>query len=812
MAIKFSISTVKKILHIPEEVPRFVQISLTNSCNLSCKMCIRNYIDVDKRHMRWEDFTIIVDKLKGVRQISLGGMGESLTHPRFFDAVRYCKARGFKVQLTSNALLLNREGVLEKIIKSGLDSISFSIESLGDDHEIGHANSESARNIEALIAKKKEVGSKTPKVVLQPILFKDTLKDLYDIIKWGAKIGVDRVNVVRVDLRFVPDMKRPSVEEEREIFKEFARLRKEYKIRIDCLQDRIFDGAAGFIYKHAKRLLDLDNWCYRFQDFIYVNVNGNVHPCCLSEEQVMGNLLKQGLKEIWHGERFNYIRRHQGEFSYCKRCDFLRLKQISALRRKALLINPRKGWRPALGLLYIASYLRGAGYEVKVIEFIDESFFPAKNERLWKQFYDYDPDFIGLGVISWNRLVAKKIIEKIRSSTKGKVIVCGGKDPTFKPEIYFAYGADFVVMGEGEETMVELLNAVNSSAPLENVRGISYLKERKIVKNGERQPMDVAHLPFPAFDLVNYEHYCNIRLGGIPGHFIRTGFLMANRGCPYRCRFCSDPIRSLYRERPLDAIISEIKWQIENWRIEGLVLLDDLFYFSDKRVTEFCERILKENLKLKLYAQGRVDRIGSSDTLKLMKKAGFIQLAIGVESGSQRMLDVMKKGTTVERTRDVIQRVNEAGIYSYAFLIIGFPEETVEDLELTARFLEKVKPTFVAVNHFMPMPGTQYYDETTEHGFDGLSFSLTENQERFYSSVPRDTIMSYRKAFFALAEKSADLNLLRYPSFYMWVAKLIFFRPIVILKGIYIQKKTKRYPSYFDAVRTSMINYRICGC
>ncbi len=480
------------------------------------------------------------------------------------------------------------------------------------------------------------------------------------------------------------------------------------------------------------------------------------------------------------------------------------------MKNRVVLINPRKGWRPALGLLYIASYLRQAGYEVKVIEFIDEIFFPGKNRRIWEELYEYDPDFIGLGIISWNRHVAGEIIRKVRDTTVNKVIICGGKDPTFKPEIYFNFGADFVVLGEGEETIVELLGVINSGSPLEKVKGICFVKSGQMIWAESRPPADVKNLLFPAFDLIDYKHYCNIRLGGIPGHFIRTGFIMANRGCPYRCRFCTDSIRGVYRERPMDSIINEIKWQIKNWKIEGLVFLDDLFCFDEKRAVEFCQRVINENIKLKFYAQGRVDSIGKEETINLMKQAGFFQLAIGIESGSQRMLDIMQKGTRIDQITQTIRRIDNAGIYSYAFLIVGFPEETSRDLDLTAQFLEKVKPTFVTVNYFMPMPGTKYYKDD-ECALGELSFSLTESRQNFRSSVPREEIIRYRKKYLSLAQRSANLNLLRYPSFYVWVVHLVFFHPEVIFKGIFLQKRKKIYTSYFEAIRSTMINYRIYG-
>jgi Predicted Fe-S oxidoreductases len=327
--IQMLTSTVKKIAHIPETLPKYVQISLTNYCNLSCTMCIRNYIDVDRRHMPWDDFVEIVDKLEGVEQIALAGMGESLTHPKIFDAVKHCKGKGYKVQLTSNALLLGQNDNIEKIIQSGIDSMSFSVESVSKDYELGHNNSEAARNIENLIKRKNILKSETPKVVIQPILFKDKVNDVYEVIEWAKKIGAQRVNIVRVDLRFVSNMSRPNVGEEKKIFKEFARLRKKLDFRIDCLQDQVFDGLQGFFYKHTKHLFGLDSWCYRFQDFVYIDVNGNVHPCCLDKDQIVGNLLEESLADIWRGKMFNYLRKNQEKFTYCQKCDFIRLKQVA---------------------------------------------------------------------------------------------------------------------------------------------------------------------------------------------------------------------------------------------------------------------------------------------------------------------------------------------------------------------------------------------------------------------------------------------------------------------------------------------------
>lgn len=479
-------------------------------------------------------------------------------------------------------------------------------------------------------------------------------------------------------------------------------------------------------------------------------------------------------------------------------------------KRKVLLINPRKGWRPPLGLLYVASYLADAGYEVKVIEFIDENYNKKKNKKLWIELYKYDPDFIGFGVISWNRSVTGEIIQQIKATTKEKIVVCGGKDPSYVPEKYLAYGADAVVIGEGEETIVELLNAYNLQRGLEDVNGIAYQNGKDLVTTKYRDPKNLDTLLYPAFDLVEYAHYTNIRLGGIPGHFLKTGFMMANRGCPFGCKFCTENVRNVFRERTIDDIIGEIKWQVKNYKIKGLVFLDDLFYYKNERIIEFCKEILKEKIKLKIYAQTRVDKVDNPKILGLMKKAGFFQLALGIESGSPKILKMVNKGINVDQIKRGVKAINDAGIYSYSYMIIGLPGETMDDMEMTGNLLKEINSTFVAVNYYMPMPGTPLYSDEDDKRLDEVSYSLTENQT-FRSSEVQNDLAYYRQLFQSTSEKNPNYNLFKYPGFFLFLAKVIFLHPFVLLKGLYIQKRKRTYSNYFEALRTSMINYRIYG-
>lgn len=321
---------IKKVLHIPERNPPFIQIAVTNLCNKECGMCLRFKIPLELRHMPFEDFTRIIDGLEGVESVTLHGMGEPLVYPHIMDAVRYCKGKGMKTRFTTNGILLGEKA--RDLVEAGLDIVHLSVE-----------NVRQTRLLVDILKLKRirdELGAAGPRLVLQPILFGDkgdredarTVRDLYEVIEWGGRNGIDMVNIARVDLRTDPNMKRPNLEEEKQVYKELGRLRKKYpRMRIDFLQDQVYSGLKGFLYKHFKRFLRLDTWCYRFQDYTYIDVNGNVHPCPIDAGQIMGNVFEQGLKDIWLGEQYHYLRTHQNDFDFCRRCDFLKLRQVSPL-------------------------------------------------------------------------------------------------------------------------------------------------------------------------------------------------------------------------------------------------------------------------------------------------------------------------------------------------------------------------------------------------------------------------------------------------------------------------------------------------
>lgn len=306
--------------------PKFAQIEITNACNLNCKMCPRNFLKVPFRHMDLRVYKKVVDRLDGVHTLTLTGWGEPFYYDKIFDCIEYAKKKGLKVKLTTNGVLLN-DAKIDKIFESGLDEITFSIDHIRGDPDFGHPNKAALRNIEKIISIRRKKKSSRPKVVLQSTMHARKSRNIFDVIRWGAKVGADRINLARLDLRFDPNLKRASEKEEQFIFRKSDKLGKKLGIRVDMVQYAVFDGLARLMYKLTRKLLHrLDSKCSKGYNYIYVNVDGFVTPCCFFPHMNMGDLKKKSLKEIWNGEKFRRFRRFK--YPGCKKCDVMRVRYL----------------------------------------------------------------------------------------------------------------------------------------------------------------------------------------------------------------------------------------------------------------------------------------------------------------------------------------------------------------------------------------------------------------------------------------------------------------------------------------------------
>jgi len=312
-----------RLFFIIPSTPKFAQIEITNKCNLNCKMCPRKFLNIPYKNMNIEVYKTIINNLDGVHTLTLTGWGEPFCYPEIFDCIQYAKKKGFKIKLTTNGTLLDNKKI-EKIFEKGLDEITFSIDNIQGNATFGHSNLIALRNIQKIIELRKKKNLDKPKIVLQPTMHAGRAKDIYDIIKWGKKAEVDRINIARISTKFDPNLSRVSEEEEKEIFNTANKLSKKLGIRVDMVQYAVFEGFLRYIYILFRRIMHrFDSKCSKTYDFIYVNADGFVTPCCMFPNMKMGDLKKNTLNEIWNGKTFNEFRKNQEKI--CGNCDVMKI-------------------------------------------------------------------------------------------------------------------------------------------------------------------------------------------------------------------------------------------------------------------------------------------------------------------------------------------------------------------------------------------------------------------------------------------------------------------------------------------------------
>jgi len=303
--------------------PRQVQIEITNRCNMDCPMCPREVLDIELEHMDWEKFVAVVAGLQGDEQITLTGWGEPFLHPRCFDMISHCKARGHSVMITSNALFSKPE-LAQEIIASGVDTLTFSLDDVNGSAEMGHHNEKVLANIET-VAQLRQNGK--PALRLQATLHADCEKDLLDVIKYAGRLGIQTVNVGRLDRKYAPELRRPTALQEAKTFANADALARSLGVQLDWLQFSVSSGLTRFFYQLLRKKLHRSGkFCLKTFDYVYITREGSVTPCCLLPHAPMGNILTADLQRIWKSGDFNHFRQNYRDV--CGTCDLWTIEQV----------------------------------------------------------------------------------------------------------------------------------------------------------------------------------------------------------------------------------------------------------------------------------------------------------------------------------------------------------------------------------------------------------------------------------------------------------------------------------------------------
>lgn len=419
-----------------------------------------------------------------------------------------------------------------------------------------------------------------------------------------------------------------------------------------------------------------------------------------------------------------------------------------------------------VGLSYIGSVLRGNGYDVAIYNVdrerqdvgelnLSEEYKSLEKYReginndnhfIWNKIVavvqDYSPDVIGITAMTMkfgSVVKSAEICKKVRPDAK---VIVGGPHVTDWPEICLqSQYIDFCVSGEGEESIVKLLEAIkNSFTDYLEISGVSFKKNGQIVLRKHTPYIrDMDKYPYPGRELLlNQDRYTSEDMGVI----------MTSRGCPYKCGFCSHPPKVRYRS--LDNVIEEIKYVKEKYGTQQFAIKDDSFTVNRKRTMQFCEMLVKEKIDINWDCTTRVNLI-DDELLDIMQKAGCNTIKVGIETGSERILKEVDKGVTFEQMKKAADMLNKHGIFWSAYFMYGLPTETKEDMLKTLGFMKILNPPYAGLGLYAPMPNTYLWNKGLElglinSGVDIKHFFVTNPKDYFFKDYrKRVTSMEYNE-------------------------------------------------------------------
>lgn len=386
------------------------------------------------------------------------------------------------------------------------------------------------------------------------------------------------------------------------------------------------------------------------------------------------------------------------------------------------------------GLGSIAGYLRRDGHTAGI--FIPDTR-SMQMKRVWQRLQEFKPDIVGLSAVTSNFMEAGKVAAEVKRRF-GCPVIMGGPHPTALPRstLEGLPGLDAVIIGEGELPMAALAAQFDrrGSVDFGAIPGAAFISGGEYRENPRPELIsDMDSLPFPALDLLD---------GGARPH--PTGKILTSRGCPGQCTFCANTgLGRKFRPFSPERVVEEIIYQKKTYGVWNFHIHDDCFTADPERVSRICDLILQKRLSLNWDAAGRVNTLLDEALLRKMKRAGCMAMQLGIETGDQRINDLMRKGTTLEMAEKCCALLRKCGINYFNSFIIGNEGETLDSVKRTISFAKKLKATFSAFSILNPLPGSplfeKYYKDFDRPDTDWTRWSA-QWEDRPYE--PKQTALS----------------------------------------------------------------------
>lgn len=434
---------------------------------------------------------------------------------------------------------------------------------------------------------------------------------------------------------------------------------------------------------------------------------------------------------------------------------------------------------PPLGLLYISGYLEMNGF---VNEVFDSTF--QSMEKLQQVLLSTKPGMIGIYTNLMTKLNVLKIIHFIRgeASLAATKIVLGGPEVRNHKEKFLEHGADVIVFGEGEDSMLDLAKAfaAGPDPDLGELQGIAFKKNDTITVMPDRILIrDINQLPFPNRKKIDLQLYFD---AWKKKHGIRMINVNTMRGCPYSCKWCSRAVYGTsYRRRSPKLVVDEIVWLQEHYDFDMIWFVDDVFTINHKWLHEFVTELAGRKVKVAYEIISRADRV-TEEVLALLQQSGCFRVWIGAESGSQKIIDAMDRRVKVEQVRETIKMVKQYGMEAGTFIMLGYPGEEEADIRETLHHLKYSDPDHYTVTVAYPIKGTPLYGEVENIFTEDLPWESSTDRDIDFKRTYKRAYYNHAiqwinyEILYNKSKKNISSMLLKLKAFKarsrMWMAKL----------------------------------------
>ncbi len=413
---------------------------------------------------------------------------------------------------------------------------------------------------------------------------------------------------------------------------------------------------------------------------------------------------------------------------------------------------------PPLGTIYAAALMRQEGFKVSLFDtnLRDNPFAIAteleEQKPRYLVLYDDGFNYLTKMCLTTMREAAFEMIN-LGKKNNCTLIVCSS-DSTDHYEKYLDAGADFIIQGEGELALNELITALEQKENPALIKGLVYKTDNGVVKQPKRAALrNLDELPLPAWDLVNIDAYRNVWKSG--GNEFTLN-IATTRGCPYKCNWCAKPIYgNRYNSHSPEYIVKHLSLLNERYDVKKFWMCDDIFGLKPNWVQQFNTALKEANLKISYYIQSRVDLLLKDDTIDALAESGLQEVWVGAESGSQKILDAMDKGTQVEEIYTATRLLKKKNIKVAFFIQFGYLGETKEDIGKTVSMIKELLPDNLGVSVSYPLPGTKFYEKVkddlqlkanwTDSDDLAMMFQGTFNS-KYYKKLHRYVHKEYRKS------------------------------------------------------------------